>query len=74
MSVPQSKNTLTAAEPRPVEERMLLAPGMFFITSSTGRVIVAVISSAGTTPMSMRITTRGKSVVGNTEEGIDQAA
>ena len=35
-------------------------PGMFFIASSTGRVIVAIISSAGITPLSMRITTRGK--------------
>ena len=56
--------------PRPVVERMLTVPGMFFIASSTGRVTVAIISSAGMTPLSIRITTRGKSVRGKTDEGI----
>jgi len=70
MSVRQVKNTLTSAEPRPVEERMFTAPGMSFMASSTGRVIVAIISSAGMTPLSIRMTTRGKSVWGNTDDGI----
>ena len=70
MSVDQSKKTFTAAEPRPVVERMLAVPGMFFMASSTGRVIVAIISSAGITPLSISSTTRGKSVCGNTDAGI----
>jgi hypothetical protein len=70
ISVDQSKKTSTAADPRPVVERMLAVPGMFFMASSTGRVIVAIISSAGMTPLSIRITTRGKSVRGKTEAGI----
>ena len=43
----QSKKTFTAAEPRPVVERMFVVPGMSFIASSTGRVTVAIISSPG---------------------------
>ncbi len=69
MSVPQVKKTFTSAEPRPVAERMFTTPGMSFIASSTGRVMVAIISSAGMTPLSIRITTRGKSVCGNTDAG-----
>jgi hypothetical protein len=61
---------LIAADPRPVVLRMLIAPGMSFIDSSTGRVTVAIISSPGITPLSIRITTRGKSVCGKTDDGI----
>jgi hypothetical protein len=74
MSTDHVKNTLTSAEPRPVAERTLTAPGMSFIDSSMGRVIVAIISSAGITPLSMRITTRGKFVCGNTDDGRLNAA
>ena len=70
MSVDQSKNTLTSAEPRDVVERIFTVPGIFFIASSTGRVMVAIISSAGITPLSIRMTTRGKLVCGNTDDGI----
>ena len=70
ISVDQSKNTFTSAEPRPVDERMFVVPGIFFIASSTDRVMVAIISSAGIVPLSIRITTRGKSVWGKTEAGI----
>lgn len=70
MSVFQSKKTLTTADPRLVLERMLTVPGMSFIASSTGRVIVAIISFAGMAPLSIRMTTRGKSVCGNTADGI----
>ena len=41
------------------------------MASSTGRVIVAIISSAGMSPLSRRITTRGKLVWGKTLEGSD---
>src|SRR6478672_823453 len=74
MSTRQSKNTLMSADPRPVVERMLTVPGTAFIASSMGRVMVAIISSAGITPLSMRITTRGKFVCGKTEDGIVTAA
>ena len=73
MSTDQLKNTFTSAEPRPVAERTLTTPGMSFIASSTGRVMVAIISSPGMTPLSIKMTTRGKSVCGKTEAGIDSA-
>ena len=47
---------------------------MSFIASSMGRVIVAIISSAGITPLSTRITTRGKFVCGKTDDGTWNAA
>ncbi len=74
MSVFQSKKTLISAEPRPVAERTVTDPGMSFIASSIGRVIVAIISSAGMTPLSTRTMTRGKSVCGKTEDGSVSAA
>ena len=70
MSTFQLKKTLTSAEPRPVAERTVVTPGMSFIASSMGRVMVAIISSAGMTPLSTRTTTRGKFVWGKTEEEI----
>src|SRR5258706_12264031 len=70
MSTFQSKKTLISAEPRAVVERMLVEPGMSFIASSIGLVMVAIISSAGITPLSMRMTTRGKLVCGKTDEGM----
>ena len=39
------------------------------MASSIGRGIVAIIWSAGITPLSTRITTRGKAVWGKTEVG-----
>ena len=74
MSTCQLKNTLISAEPRPVTERTETAPGISFIASSIGRVMVAIISSAGMTPLSIRITQRGKFVCGKTDEGISSAA
>ena len=44
------------------------------MASSIGLVIVAIISSAGMTPLSIRMMHRGKSVCGKTEEGIFSAA
>ena len=52
----QLKNTFTSALPRPVADRTCTTPGMSFIASSIGRVMVAIISSAGITPLSIRIT------------------
>ena len=74
MSTRQLKKTLISAEPRPVAERTVTAPGMSFIASSMGRVMVAIIWSAGITPLSARITTRGKSVRGNTDDDSVDAA
>src|SRR5437870_210675 len=73
MSTDQLKKTFTSADPRPVTERTLTTPGMSFIASSIGLVTVAIISSPGITPLSIKITTRGKSVCGNTDEGIVSA-
>ena len=47
MSVPQLKTTLMIADPRVVEEMTVATPGMLFMDSSMGRVIVAIISLAG---------------------------
>src|SRR5512137_1971931 len=69
MSTFQLKKMLTSADPRPVAERTVVTPGISFIASSMGRVMVAIISSAGMTPLSTRTTTRGKLVCGKTEEG-----
>src|SRR2546422_10346310 len=60
MSVPHLKKTLISAEPRPVVERMETEPRMSFIASSMGRGMGAIISSAGVTPVSTRMKTRGK--------------
>src|SRR5580692_4588056 len=73
MSVPQLKSTLMMAEPREVEERTETTPGMLFMASSMGRVIVAIISLAGMMPLLTITTTRGKSVRGNTDEGVLRA-
>ena len=73
MSTCQLKKTLICAEPRLVAERTVTAPGMSFIASSIGRVTVAIISSAGMMPLFTRMTTRGKFVCGNTDDGICSA-
>ena len=73
MSVCHVKNTLISAEPRPVAERTETEPGTSFIASSIGRVTSAIISSTGMIPLSTRMTQRGKSVVGNKDEGIRNA-
>ena len=74
MSTFQSKKTLISAEPRLVAERIDATPGMSFMASSIGRVIVAIIWSAGMTPLSTRTTTLGKSVCGKTDVGMVKAA
>src|SRR5437016_12103277 len=74
MSTDQLKNTFTSADPRLVAERTLVTPGMSFIASSMGRVIVAIIWSAGITPLSIVTATRGKFVCGKIDEGMDQPA
>jgi len=73
ISVCQVKNTFTSADPRPVLERTETAPGRSFIASSMGRVTAAIISSAGITPLSTRMTQRGKSVLGKTDDGMRYA-
>src|ERR1039458_8847959 len=73
MSTCQLKKTLICAEPRLVAERTVIAPGMPFIASSIGRVIVAIISLAGLMPLLIRMTTRGKFVRGNTDDGVCSA-
>ena len=59
--------------PRPVFERTRTVPGTSFMAFSIGLVIVAIISSAGISPLSIMIVTRGKLVCGKTLEGIDDA-
>ena len=73
MSTCQSKNKSISAEPRLVMERTCCSPGTLFTDSSMGRVMVTIIWSIGITPLSTPITTRGKSVVGNTEIGMVNA-
>ncbi len=73
MSTFQLKKTLTTLEPRPVLDCMLTTPGASFIASSIGLVIVAIISSAGISPLSTMIVTRGKFVCGKTLDGIEVA-
>src|ERR1017187_2510854 len=73
MSTCQLKKTLICAEPRLVAERTVIAPGMSFITSSIGRVTVAIISSAGMMPLFTMMTTRGKFVCGKTDDGVRHA-
>ena len=73
MSAPQLKITLMMAEPRVVEDRTDATPGMLFIASSMGRVTVAIISLAGMMPLFTMTTTRGKSVWGNTDDGVCRA-
>src|SRR5437868_9544669 len=70
----QEKKRSIWAVPRPVVERIVSLPRMSFIASSMGRVTVAIISSAGITPLSAMMTTRGKSVSGKTDEPIFLAA
>ena len=62
ISVCQEKKRSISAVPRPVEERMVVQPGSSFISSSMGRVRVAIISSAGMAPFWTMMMTRGKSV------------
>ncbi len=69
MSVPQSKLTEISAEPRLVVERTPLTPGTLRIACSIGRVTITSICSAGRSPASSDTTTRGKSTVGNSDEG-----
>src|ERR1700677_139421 len=58
------------AEPREVEERTETTPGMLFMASSMGRVMVAIISLAGMMPLFTITTMRGKSVRGKTDDGV----
>src|SRR5215469_14560269 len=73
MSVPQLKSTLIIAAPRLVEDLTFTTPGMLFMASSMGRVIVAIISLAGMMPLLTRTTTRGKFVSGKTDDGVLRA-
>src|SRR5665213_54474 len=73
MSAPQLKITLMTAEPRIVDDCTDITPGMLFMDSSMGRVMVAIISLAGMMPLFTMTTTRGKSVLGNTDDGVFRA-
>src|SRR4029077_18988775 len=54
-------------------ERTVSSPGTLLTASSMGRVTVTVIWSMGMTPLSTAISTRGKSVDGNTDTGMVKA-
>ena len=69
MSCPQSKFTEMSAEPRLDVERMLRNPGTARTASSTGIVTSVVMRSAGRSPASRLITTRGNSTCGNNATG-----
>ncbi len=69
MSVPQAKLTEISAEPRLVVERTPLTPGTLRMACSTGRVSIASVCSAGRSPASSATTTRGKSTLGNSDDG-----
>src|SRR5207237_1227223 len=69
----QSKNRSISASPRLVIDRTDFNPGMLFMASSIGRVMVTCICSMGITPLSTPITTRGKLVSGNTAIGTEKA-
>ena len=73
VSTSQRKNRSTSAEPRLVMERTCSSPGTLFTASSMGRVTVTIIWSMGITPLSTPISTRGKSVEGNTDTGMVKA-
>src|SRR5215469_2288237 len=73
MSVPQLKLTLMMAAPREVDERTVVTPGMLFMASSMGRVMVAIISLAGMMPLFTVTTMRGKFVSGKTDDGVVRA-
>src|SRR5258706_12259611 len=73
MSTRQLKKTLTTLEPRPVLEGTLSTPGASFIASSIGLVIMAIISSAGISPLSPLMVARGEMGCGEKPEGIDDA-
>jgi hypothetical protein len=61
------------AAPRLVEDLTLTTPGMLFMDSSTGRVMVAIISLAGMMPLLTMMTMRGKFVSGNTDDDVLRA-
>src|ERR1700730_5979129 len=69
MSSFQVKKRLTSALPLLVVERTVKSPGTELTASSMGLVMVTSICSTGMTPLSMPMTTRGKSVSGKTEMG-----
>ena len=54
-------------------DRTVSKPGTVFTASSMGRVTVAIISSAGISPLSIMMATRGKLVWGKTLEGMEVA-
>ncbi len=73
MSTFQSKNKSISADPRLVMDRTCCSPSTLLTASSMGLVTVTNIWSIGMTPLSTPITTRGKSVEGNTETGMLKA-
>ena len=73
MSSFQVKKRLTSALPLLVVERTVVSPGTELTASSMGLVMRTCICSTGMTPLSMPMTTRGKSVSGKTEMGTRRA-
>ena len=74
MSSPQSKLTEISAVPRLVVDLTLRTPGIARTASSTGVVTSIAIRSAGRSPASRVIRTRGKLTCGNSATGKEKLA
>src|SRR6184192_2948925 len=74
MSSPQLKLTEISAEPRLVVDLTLRTPGIARSASSTGVVTSTVICSAGRSPASSVIRTRGKLTCGKRATGREKLA
>ena len=74
MSSPQLKLTEISAVPRLVVDLKLRTPGMARTASSTGVVTSTVICSAGRSPASRVMRTRGKLTCGKSATGIERLA
>src|SRR5207253_969904 len=74
MSSPQLKLTEISAVPRLVVDLRLRTPGMARTASSTGVVTSTVICSAGRSPESSVMRTRGKLTCGKSETGSKKLA
>src|SRR6266496_2222263 len=74
MSSPQLKLTEISAVPRLVVDLTLRTPGMARTASSTGVVTSTVICSAGRSPASSVIRTRGKLTWGKSATGREKLA
>ena len=69
-SLPQSRFTEISVDPRPVIERTTRTPGTLLAASSSGFVTSIIIRSAGSSPLSARMTMRGNVTSGKSDTGM----